>query len=242
MYAAAFGATAILLAGCGGGGSGGMSPAAPSGGMVTRASEGNYSTDALILAARGASGPRIPVADATAVDTDLRAIRAQVPGLKDVHARPLDDLKSLLVYVAPDAPFLAAWKQGTVKTGQSALDSLLAQYKATSVQTLTTLNSAQVFVVRFDDPLNTKALIALLTAASPSIVGADGNGAIGDGNQITRTTADGGKRIYAFSVGWDDCPAGCISRHTWTVTIAADGGITVAESGNPLPADSGNGA
>jgi hypothetical protein len=196
----------------------------------------------LVLAARDASGPGIPAATAAAVDADLTAIRGQVSGVKDVHARPLDDLKSLLAYVAPDAPFLAAWKQGTVRTGQAALDDLLTQYKVKSIQFLSDLNGAQVFVLRFDDPLNTKALLAPLTAASPSIVGADANGAIGDGDQITRTTADGGKRVYAFSVGWGDCPAGCISRHTWTVTVAADGGISVAESGNPLPAGSSNGA
>jgi hypothetical protein len=217
-----------------------MSPVA-SGGNVTRGTENSYSTDALILAARGSESARIPAADAAAVDADLATARAQAPSVKDIHARPLDDLKSLLIYVTPDAPFLNAWKQGTVKTGQATLDDLLTQYKATSVQYLSELNSALVFVVHFDDPLNTKALIAPLSAASTSIVGVHSNGIIGDGNQIMRTV-EGGKRVYAFSVGWGDCPAGCYARHTWTVTIAADGGISVVESGNPLPAGSSNGA
>jgi hypothetical protein len=209
---------------------------------VTRGTEGNYSTDALILSARNSASPRIPASDASAVDTDLAAARAQVSALKDVHARPLDDLKSLLVYVTPDAPFLDAWKQGTVKTGQAALDDLLAQYKATSVQSVGGLDGARVFVVRFDDPLNTKALIAPLSAASDSIVGVHSNALAGDGDQITRATSAGDKRVYAFSVGWGDCPAGCYARHTWTVTITAGGGVDVVESGNPLPGGSGNGA
>jgi hypothetical protein len=237
ILAAALGCAVILLSGCGSGGGSSMSTGAPSG-VVTRGTEGNYSTDALILAARDSTSVRIPSAAASSLDADLGAVRAQVPAVKDIHARPLDDLNSVLVSITPDAPFLSAWKQGTVATGQVALDSLLTQYKATSVQYLSALNGAQVFVVRFDDPLNTKALIAPLAAASTSIVGVHSNAAIGDGNQITLTTADGGKRIYAFSIGWGDCASGCYARHIWSVTIAADGGISVVESGTPLPAGS----
>ncbi|HEX5826848.1 MAG TPA: carboxypeptidase-like regulatory domain-containing protein [Candidatus Limnocylindrales bacterium] len=38
-----------------------------------------------------------------------------------------------------------------------------------------------------------------------------------------------------FEVGWGDCPAGCIDRHTWTYEVAADGAVTlVEEAGSPL--------
>ena len=36
-------------------------------------------------------------------------------------------------------------------------------------------------------------------------------------------------------VGWGDCPAGCIDRHTWTWEVAQDGGLAfVSEEGSPL--------
>ena len=40
------------------------------------------------------------------------------------------------------------------------------------------------------------------------------------------------------AVGWGDCPAGCISRHTWTVFVGADGTLgTPLESGDALVTD-----
>jgi hypothetical protein len=48
---------------------------------------------------------------------------------------------------------------------------------------------------------------------------------------------DGGYRIV-MTVGWGDCPAGCINRHVWTYEVAADGQLElVGETGDDLPAD-----
>src|SRR5664280_2442019 len=41
-------------------------------------------------------------------------------------------------------------------------------------------------------------------------------------------------------LGWGDCQAGCISRHTWTYAVTAGGAASVvSETGDPLPAASG---
>jgi hypothetical protein len=46
---------------------------------------------------------------------------------------------------------------------------------------------------------------------------------------------DGGYSI-AITLGSGDCPAGCISKHTSTFTVTADGVVTkTGESGDPLP-------
>jgi hypothetical protein len=46
---------------------------------------------------------------------------------------------------------------------------------------------------------------------------------------------DGGYPI-GITLGSGDCPAGCISQHTWTFTVTADGSVTeTGESGDPLP-------
>lgn len=38
------------------------------------------------------------------------------------------------------------------------------------------------------------------------------------------------------TIGWGDCPAGCIDRHTWTYDVSADGDVVfVGETGDPLP-------
>ncbi|HEV2006754.1 MAG TPA: hypothetical protein VGQ85_09090 [Candidatus Limnocylindrales bacterium] len=47
--------------------------------------------------------------------------------------------------------------------------------------------------------------------------------------------ADGGYSI-AITLGSGDCPAVCISRHTWTFTVAADGSVMkTGESDDPGP-------
>jgi hypothetical protein len=46
---------------------------------------------------------------------------------------------------------------------------------------------------------------------------------------------EGGAFEIKLTVGWGDCQAGCISRHTWTYDVAADGTVSlVSESGDPL--------
>ncbi len=49
--------------------------------------------------------------------------------------------------------------------------------------------------------------------------------------------AGGGYRIE-LTIGWGDCPAGCINRHVWTFDVDATGALTlVSESGDEVPAD-----
>jgi len=48
--------------------------------------------------------------------------------------------------------------------------------------------------------------------------------------------ADGSYDIKV-TVGWGDCPAGCINRHVWTFHVGPDGGTKlVKEEGDPVPA------
>ncbi|SRR6266545_4433353 len=38
-----------------------------------------------------------------------------------------------------------------------------------------------------------------------------------------------------ITIGWGDCPAGCIYRHVWNYTVTPGGDLTlVSESGDPL--------
>jgi hypothetical protein len=47
--------------------------------------------------------------------------------------------------------------------------------------------------------------------------------------------ADGAYRI-TLTIGWGDCPAGCINRHTWVFEVTAEGQVTLLEeSGDPMP-------
>ncbi len=38
-----------------------------------------------------------------------------------------------------------------------------------------------------------------------------------------------------YTIGWGDCPSGCIYQHVWTYEVAADGTVKlVSETGDPL--------
>lgn len=39
-----------------------------------------------------------------------------------------------------------------------------------------------------------------------------------------------------ITIGWGDCPAGCIYRHVWHFSVTPDGNATLdSETGDPLP-------
>lgn len=45
---------------------------------------------------------------------------------------------------------------------------------------------------------------------------------------------DGAYRI-SLTVGWGDCPAGCINHHTWVFRVSADGEVALLEElGDPV--------
>ena len=46
-----------------------------------------------------------------------------------------------------------------------------------------------------------------------------------------------GSYMVKVTLGWGDCPAGCINRHTWSYRVGRDGALTLLEeSGVPVPA------
>ena len=47
-----------------------------------------------------------------------------------------------------------------------------------------------------------------------------------------------GAFIVRVTVGWGDCPAGCIDQHTWQFAVAPDGTVTLqSEEGDSPPPD-----
>lgn len=223
----------ILLSGCGGGGgrTTGFNPS-----HVTRGGEAGFTRDALILAARRSTDVRISHDEATRIDAELKTIREQVPAVKDIHTLTEYDLHTVIAQVKPGAAFVSNWQKGTLTTGEAKLDSLLTDFNLTKVEALSGRGDGATFLLTFADPLNIPSLIGRLTAASESWDTLSKNYTAGDGNLIGLLNKDA-SRVYTFSMGWGDCPAGCISRHTWEVTLNTDGSVAVKESGpSPLAA------
>jgi hypothetical protein len=81
---------------------------------------------------------------------------------------------------------------------------------------------------------------ALVIATDPRFAGAIklGPDLIGASKWWTaEPLASGGYRIE-LTVGWGDCPAGCIERHVWTFDVDPAGSVTlVSESGDDVPSE-----
>jgi hypothetical protein len=81
--------------------------------------------------------------------------------------------------------------------------------------------------------------VARVLQIEPRLVGItqrDPN-AIGQAAWYEVTPASGvGAFIVSVRVGWGDCPAGCISEHTWVYAVGPGGEVTVqSEGGEPVP-------
>lgn len=222
-----------LVAGCSGG-SGGGSTTGVTNNVVTRGNENNYSLDALILAARESTNAWISADIAGRRDTDLATIRQQYTQLGDIRPRPGGNMRQMLVRLPTSAPWFEAWKSGTLTTGVPELDSLLTEFKATKVAKVVDLPDYTAFLLTFEHPLQIARLAERFKAASSVILNAEINGLVGDGDNIVFST-QGETRQYVFSKGWGDCPAGCTSRHFWTVRITGTN-LSLEESGPALPA------
>jgi hypothetical protein len=83
--------------------------------------------------------------------------------------------------------------------------------------------------------------VAAVLAQDPMFTGIESRDPdlIGQASWSEASETDDGWEIV-IRIGWGDCPAGCISEHTWTYAVSPTGDVTlVDESGAPLPADSG---
>jgi len=81
---------------------------------------------------------------------------------------------------------------------------------------------------------------ALVIAMNPLFAGAEPEdpSRIGASKWWTSVPMAGGGFQIEITVGWGDCMAGCIERHTWTYEVEPDGTTElVAEAGPEVPAD-----
>ncbi|MCJ7753008.1 MAG: hypothetical protein MUP13_00445, partial [Thermoanaerobaculales bacterium] len=83
--------------------------------------------------------------------------------------------------------------------------------------------------------------IAAVVATEPRFTGITPQdpGMIGQSAWYEVVPASGvGAYLVHVQVGWGDCPAGCINRHTWTYAVLPDGTVNLqSEAGDPVPAD-----
>jgi hypothetical protein len=89
--------------------------------------------------------------------------------------------------------------------------------------------------------ISAEEAVAAVLAQDPMFTGIESRDPdlIGQASWSEASATDDGWEVV-IRIGWGDCPAGCISEHTWTYAVSPTGDVTLAEeSGAPLPTDSG---
>jgi hypothetical protein len=110
----------------------------------------------------------------------------------------------------------------------------LARY-ALSVGSVYTLHDGDVLITLAPpEPLNIKALARLFNGIT-GVRFAEPNGVVGDGNDIAGSVGDS-RVLLDYSVGYGDCPAGCIARRFYHFAIHDDGTVEyLGATGSPPP-------
>lgn len=120
------------------------------------------------------------------------------------------------IYVKVDVShsWTQQWQNLITNTGITALDNLLSVYgfsitSFSSFVNVATLSTTQnINVIPLCDSI---ATFAGVQYSEPKSI-------IGSGNEITYNTS-GTDRYYNFSVGYGDCPSGCIGKHTFKYKV-----------------------
>lgn len=199
-----------------------------------------YTEDAVRLAIRLLEAEQAPARHdvrppATLVNTLLGALarvhafnhpaRDTVVTVHRIHTFPRPATREIMVRVDTAAAWTAAWRAGTAITGNPGVDSMVTRHGLTVRQFHYWTVTGPVAVLRSAEPLNAAALAARF-AALPGVVWAEPNGVGGDGNDIRVTRQGAGWRLD-YSIGWGDCPSGCINRRTWSFAAPGAAGGAV---------------
>lgn len=161
--------------------------------------------------------------------------RDSVVELREIHTFPRPRVQELAVGVESDARWPDAWREGTLFTGNKAVDRLIRRFDLALIayRDLRTM-SFDIAVLRTAEPLDIAALGTRFEGIE-GIHSAGPNTVAGDANDIRAVVEDSAIRLE-YSVGFGDCPAGCIGRHIWSFRVHEDGEVEfVGISGSPLP-------
>jgi len=170
--------------------------------------------DAVILTLGLQEGIWLDTTLAVDIDAALTAVRSELDTLAGIHAFP-DYIPDELL-LSSSASWTQPWREGNLMTGNEAIDSLTVTYQATAVEP----GGRDAFTLTYAQALK-MSLLADVYEAVPGVVYAEPNYIDGDGNDIDAFRKDGVWHV-AFSLGFGDCPAGCMYRYYWYVTVRPD--------------------
>ena len=161
--------------------------------------------------------------------------RDSVVDVYRIHTFGLPETHSLLLQLLGTEPWVQRLARDEIPTGEPSIDTLLARY-ALSLGRVYALHEGDVLLtLESSDPLNINALAPLFSGIG-GVRFAAPNGRVGDGNDIGGSIEES-RVLLDYSVGYGDCPAGCIGRRAYHFAVHSDGTVDyLGASGSPPPA------
>ena len=160
--------------------------------------------------------------------------RDTVVDVYGIHSFPYPATRNLYMIVAGDQPWAQRLAQDSVPTGNAVVDQLLSDYDLSFSRAYNMSTGELLIVLRSANALNMDALAPKFLAA-PGVRGAGPDHGCCDGNDIDGSIEEA-HVLLDYSVGYGDCPSGCIGRRFYHFAAHADGTVEyLGASGSPPP-------
>ncbi len=149
-------------------------------------------------------------------DLDIPA-RDSVVEKYNIHVFPWLGMRSISLQTDTASEAVKKLIQGET-TGNDQLDDLISKYHFSEVTTSLYYPDFNWITITAEQPLNLIPFIQELESFPFFYKAGFGGGAVGDGNTI-ELTREGNILKLDYSIGWGDCPAGCIYRKHWVFAV-----------------------
>lgn len=145
--------------------------------------------------------------------------------LGNINNSQLVIYQTMYVNPEPNVSWIQSWEAGDLTTYDEEFNAFLQRWGFYYDGKL--LNS---FKLKTDQLINMIPLADTVDMMD-SIIFAERKSHIGYGNAIS-FQKNGNDRYYTFSVGWGDCPSGCVFNHNWSFLVTEDCEVSfLGESG-----------
>jgi hypothetical protein len=144
------------------------------------------------------------------------------------------ELRQLIVSIEKDSTWTHAWRDGERLTGNPAIDELMNTWDL-DLRSYHSWPFGHAVVLKANRDLNMHALIKKFELIG-GVRYAEPNSWGGDGNNIHAEWSDPLTLKLTYSLGYGDCPAGCINRRFWEFEVSTTGEVQFSRAhGSPFP-------
>lgn len=144
--------------------------------------------------------------------------RDSVFDIHKIHARYCYSFNSIMLKVNAELPEIKKLSNNIFPTGNADLDKILSKYKIDSVKTAYSYPKFNWLTVYTKNEYNVMPIANELDNLSSILIADFNKGCVGGGNTINLHRNDSMATI-TFSIGWGDCPAGCIYHKYWEFKV-----------------------